>query len=988
MLPPGLHSQYSSRRGVNVKLMKLHYLKTFLFSCAIGVSLQSYALDPRLSYDKISSENFDIIYDAKSYELAKIYLAEAERSHKILVDVFGISPDKTVVVLDNTYEVANGSAIGVPRPLINIYVNSPTPLASIDHFSYWPRDVFLHEYAHILNMEPARGIWKPFRFLFGSFVRPNMLLPRWYLEGLAVEMESRFNEFGRLKSTDYDAMIRALYLGSQWGVDNLSAINESSTPSWPEGQRPYFYGALVWHELIQSKSISIVKTFNEHYARRVPYFISEPMVKQFGKTYQVFLKEVYAKYGNLAQQQIQKISEQEITQGTPILTKNSVFNHSPEMSPDGEKLTFVSRNLDGDSVIYIMKRLGETWVPLSAINPSDDQLPLAFESKEIQKASWFPNSNKIIYDAEKTSNRTDHIFKLYVYDLDTKKSTNLKLDESLHLRAREPAVSPTGDAILFVNAEQGKTVLYTVDAEGKNPNLIYTPPDYDRVSRPAYLNSNEIIFSQKTKGVDRLHVLDLNTKKVIRILDIYAKYPVVTPKGVVFTSNKSGVENLYLASVDFKSIKPLTNSLTKVMNGTLDLKSNKIIFSELTSNGPQIKESSLEKEVKLLPTVEHPIAKDYKDPILEATPLDAQPKKYSALPYMFPQYWIPTAYGTADGTVTSITTSAMDPTGFHAYELTGTYDSRIEKFSGSFNYLWENSIGTTILTFKEYNNWYSAITQYTNHQQAKLQHAFYIPGLSNYWNARLGYGYKKSGLFENIGFGIEDINYYFNGPSAQFTFDNLYQGKYAISPVGKFAKIQYTNYLSNTTSTDYDETFVKLGYLHKKWLPDRHVLAFSMQGVDSNTHRSILLGTTSSEIPSTSILGSVMTSEGEDFIVRGYPSGNFIGYSMASGTLEYRFPLLERWKGPDSPIPYFLRRIHGALFAETLTLKGGYFDELNFKRANWGKFYSSAGLELSYDMTLFYHVPITFKLGGGYGFESDANGGLNVNLALTAPQAF
>src|SRR5690606_24910081 len=110
MLPPGLHSQYSKQREVNVKLMKLRFIKTFLFLILNIVTTDSFALDPNQDYKKISSEHFDIIYDAKSYDLAKVYLEEAERSYTILKDVFGITPDKTVVVLDDTVDTANGSA--------------------------------------------------------------------------------------------------------------------------------------------------------------------------------------------------------------------------------------------------------------------------------------------------------------------------------------------------------------------------------------------------------------------------------------------------------------------------------------------------------------------------------------------------------------------------------------------------------------------------------------------------------------------------------------------------------------------------------------------------------------------------------------------------------------------------------------------------------------------------------------------------------------
>lgn len=321
-----------------------------------------------------------------------------------------------------------------------------------------------------------------------------MYLPRWYLEGLAVEMESRYNELGRLKSTDYDSMIRSLYLDSKWGKDNLSAVNETSIPDWPTGQRPYFYGALIWHELIQSKSISIVKTFNDRYGGRVPWVISRPMVDELGKTYQAFLKDVYKKYGDLAQKQILKIQEQEVTKGELIPTKESIFNHSPELSPDGDKLTFISQNKDGDSLLYIFKKQNEKWVPLRTLNPTDTDLPIQeLEKTEIQRASWFPDSKKVAFDSVDTFDHTYNYYDLYVYDLDKKKTNKL----TKGLRAREPAVSPDGKTIVFVKSELGKTALYTVNAEGKNPTPIYSPAAYERVSRPAFINADEIVFSEK-----------------------------------------------------------------------------------------------------------------------------------------------------------------------------------------------------------------------------------------------------------------------------------------------------------------------------------------------------------------------------------------------------------------------------------------------------------------------------------------------------------
>ncbi len=982
MLPPGLHSQYSKQRGVNVKLMKLRFTKTFLILLLslfyLATLPSSFALDPNRNYMKISSEHFDVIYDAKSYDLAKLYLEEAERSYEILKDVFGIAPDKTVVILDDSIDIANGTATGVPRPSVTIYINPPTPLSTVDHFSSWPRDVFLHEYAHILNMEPARGIMKPFRYIFGSFVRPNMYLPRWYLEGLAVEVESRFNEFGRLKSQDYDSLIRSLYLDGLWGNETLSSINEVTIPYWPQGQRPYFYGALIWHELIQSKSISVVRTFNERYARRVPWFITQPMVDELGQTYEIFLKNVFSKYGEIARAQVQKIQEQPTTQGKPILTKNGVFNHSPELSPDGEKLLFISQNLNKESIVYIFKKLAETWIPVDSVRLEEDHEPLAnFTKKDIQKAAWFPDSKRIVFDSIESHKNWNRYFDLFIFDLDSNETSRL----TKGLRAREPAVSPDGQYIVYVKGGQGKTLLGIIKSDGTDEQILYDPENYERISRPSFINEREIVFSQKKNGIDKLHIFDLESKTVSRILDMPGQFPVATPSGIIFSSSKSGVKNLYITPPDFTAVRPLTSSLTKVLNGTVDPKSNSIIYSELTGNGQQIKEAPITDALLILPPIIHPIAHNYQEQIKDKPALNPTPKNYSAFPYMLPQFWFPFLNFVDDGLIGSVAIPGVDPTGFHSYVLSGTYDSRPKKFSGYFNYQYVNPLGVTSLAGGNYYQWYSSLDRHTSSQQALVRHSFRLPPEDSIL-AYIGYEYKRSNIFETISGTSQSRNHYFDGPSVGLSFSGMQKKAMDISPSGQQASLRYTHYLKNTTDTDYHETFVKLSHFHKKWLPERHVLAITTQGSFTPRNRSLILGTTTTD--SEYLLGTL-----GNFITRGYPAGEFVGYSVAMGTLEYRFPIREIWQGPDNPKPYFLKRTHGAIYGETITVDGIYFgaDE-NSHRAKLGKYFTSVGFDYNIDMTLFYHAPVTVKIGVGYGLESEANGGFKIYSSLAAPTLF
>lgn len=962
------------------KLMKLSILKTTLLIHVFFICTNVFALDPRGKLKKISSDHFDIIYDAKSYELAKLYLEEAERSYQILKDVFGETPQKTTVVLDDTVDLSNGGAMGVPRPHIVIFVNQPDPLSSIDHSSYWPRDVFLHEYAHILNMEPANGFWKPFRFIFGAFIRPNMYLPRWYLEGLAVEMESRFNEFGRLKSTDYDGLIRSLYLDSKWGLDNLSAINEISNPYWPAGQRPYFFGALLWHEIIQSKDLGVVKRFNEHYSQRFPWFITAPMVNEMGQSYQDFLVQVYSKYGKIAAEQVAKIKTQPLTEGKIAKNSERVTELSPTLSPNKERLAAVANNLDGDMFINIFKKENGEWID-DKERTSQIAYRGFFERKKhaFTRVSWFPDSEKVVYDGADIYDRVNFYYDLYTYDFKEKKRKQI----TEGLRAREPAVSPDGKSIIFVKVGNGKTDLYTVDAEGKNPQLVFTAPNYSRVSTPSYINENEIVFALKDRsGIDKLHIYNLETKQTVRILDMQAKFPSVVENGIIFASNKSGVENLYFTPFDFSTVKPLTNSLSRMINGTLD--GQTLIYSELTGIGPKVKTASLNRELKILPLVEHPIKKDFPSEIQDATPVNAKEKNYSALPYMFPQMWIPFVGAVEDGTIASIALPGSDPSGFHTYLLQVDYDSRPKKYSGYFSYLWQNSLGQTLFTANDYHRYYVNTKDTTNSQLFGFMHGFYIPGVNPRWTALIGHEYKKTSILE-VGF-PDKRNHYFKGPSVGISYQEMEQKNLGISPAGLAAKVKYTHYYSNSTKTNYEETFSKVSYYHSKWLPRHHVLALQAQGVYTTNHnRDILLGTTSTDVE----IGYTLGSNNENFITRGYPAGEFIGYTIAAGILEYRFPILDVWKGPNSPAPYYIKKIHGAVFGETLTLKGSYYDEDDLrKNTKLGKYYTTAGLKLKVDTTLFYHAPITIKVTAAYGFEKEANGGFNANLFLLAPELF
>jgi hypothetical protein len=82
--------------------------------------------------------------------------------------------------------------------------------------------------------------------------------------------------------------------------------------------------------------------------------------------------------------------------------------------------------------------------------------------------------------------------------------------------------------------------------------------------------------------------------------------------------------------------------------------------------------------------------------------------------------------------------------------------------------------------------------------------------------------------------------------------------------------------------------------------------------------------------------------------------------------------------------------LHGEVFVEALSLDGIYFEKdtdraisTDFKEVYW-----SAGAEGKIDLTILYHLPVTFVVGGAYGFSEEAQGEFRVYSQLQSPMLF
>ena len=96
---------------------------------------------------------------------------------------------------------------------------------------------------------------------------------------------------------------------------------------------------------------------------------------------------------------------------------------------------------------------------------------------------------------------------------------------------------------------------------------------------------------------------------------------------------------------------------------------------------------------------------------------------------------------------------------------------------------------------------------------------------------------------------------------------------------------------------------------------------------------------------------------------------------MALASLEYRFPIVNIERGFRT-WPFFFRRIHGTLFADT----GNAWDQ----NTQIQDFKTGVGGEMKLDMDLAYNFRFPLRLGIAYGLdeEGDLSGYLAVGNAF------
>lgn len=296
-----------------------------------------------LRWRTIETEHFYIHYYATQEEAAERVAMVAEQAYAELTlgwahRVFL----KTHISLVDTQDTANGSANVVPYPRINAYTTAPEALSVLEAYDDWIDILISHELTHVVHLDTVHGLSRLANALLGFGVlgkvtSPNVVQPRWMVEGVAVVEESRLSSQGRRRSAQFDAFIRMAVLERQFQtLDQVS----SGARIFPHGSSVYLYGAHFMQYIAAHYGHDKLAELSHVYGGQVvPFGINRAVMKVLGVDFQTLWQEFKADTIERFEAQARRIRHRGLRQGRRLTFSGEVTRY-PMWAPDDDWIYF------------------------------------------------------------------------------------------------------------------------------------------------------------------------------------------------------------------------------------------------------------------------------------------------------------------------------------------------------------------------------------------------------------------------------------------------------------------------------------------------------------------------------------------------------------------------------------------------------------------------------------------------------------------------
>ncbi len=978
--------------------------------------------DPDYDWWTVETPHFRVHYDRPIEPVATRVASLAEKIHVRISQSLGYTPTQvTEIVLTDDAEDANGSATALPLNTIRLYVSAPSDLSTIGDYDDWYTELVTHEYTHIAHTDNISGVPAIVNAVLGKTLAPNQVQPRWILEGLAVVSESEHTSAGRIRSNLFDMYLRADVLaGRIAGLDQVS----SDAYRWPQGNLWYLYGSrfLSWITGLYGPN-TMRAVAAEYGATIIPWGINRSIRKVTGRTY-VDLYDGFKEYlQRLYAEQMRAVEGRGLREGTR-LTRHGRNVYYPRFAP---RAAGAGAGAGAEEIVYYRDdsdaRPGLYRFSLDTVHP---QTPAAGDRREElvaralgPTAAAFTPGGDVLFNSLVP-------FKNYYFRNDLFRlqhgETSPQGDESARRRLTEgrranfPDVSPDGRRVTFTVDVRGTSFLEIADLapDGAITAVRDLVPSgrWEQAYTPRFSpDGRQVAYSVWVAGGFRdVRVVDVATGRFYdvthdRALDMT---PTWSPDGktLYFTSDRSGIFNVYAYDLAARTFAQVTNVRTGAFMPAVSADGKTLVYSGYTTYGHDLYVMPLDP-ARFLPALTAAIERP--DPATEPEDVPLRLHPYNPLPTVAPRnYLLSLKPGNYGPNAVSFTASGGDVVGIHGVSATITVEPNAPAPDLALSYSYgrlpvdlglsffysvvprTSTVDNQSVPYNEMDVGMTTSVAYT-HQEAFASHSIGLSfSVANFTGApSLGSGLEPYAPVPVVpASGNVDIVH------VGYGYSNIEGSLDASGAVRGFAVSLGFDYASPYTGSSFtvrNFNAVMQGYLSMPW-PGHQTLALRAGGAVSGGSypRNGAYYVGGYDIADNSLPSSVLSGVfNGSFVLRGYPPGVYSGSEYVLGNAEYRFPIAF----PDhgiSTLPLYLRRLDGNVFVDY----GGAFDNLDLQAIRFfhhgalidsDQLHASLGAELWFGLTFGYVLDAQLRLGYAYGFSAEAiKGGQPYVVASTA----
>jgi WD40-like Beta Propeller Repeat len=931
----------------------------------------AYPQAPAEDFDTLFTEHFRITYPVEQRIAALRVAVLAEEAFALISETLQYKPStpSDIVITDRT-DNANGLSSVYPVQVIRLFLAPPHTADRLDFADDWLRMLVYHEMTHAFHTDQVRGIQKVPRWIFGRALPITRLQPQGFVEGLAVLHESELTTKGRNRAPHSRMLLRAAALEDRWPrLDQLTLTPDN----WPGGATPYIWGGLFHQHLLDRYGWEkIAAYYNKHAGQIWPFWLEHNARVIFG----THMADIYEAWSvNMKAEFEREAAELRAAGLTPTrqLTTRGYTHEWPHWETPDRLVFYVS---DSDRTPGLRRMV------LSEEKPKQRLIAQTYDVRGITD-----DGDKLVFAQDQPSSRWYSFFDLWTRDERGRRRV------TTNARLMDPAMIPGTRDALVVHLEAGRTALARVNIDTGQQVLVTELDQFQGMAEFAGIAVHPsadwaAVGVWHEDGNRDLFKFDLMTGSFTRLTahpmrDID---PAFDPSGryLLFSSERSGVANLYALDQRTDRLYQVTNLLGGAFMPAVDPSSRRIAFSGYNAGGYDIYLTDFDptawREVdREAPAPNAIVLGEISRSILKhALALDPPTDDYEAYRTVWPHYWLPTFSFGAGDTWLGARTGGYDVAGYHSWDLQALwgFENQFPFVAASYSYsrfapTFQFTVAHNLERFgKIIEDKNGNPDNYYERRVSGVFTTFY----PLFWKHTLFAGYigQWRSDFVEVPDNSPEVPFsgYWSGVRAGWYYDQDSSGRYVSFPLGVGA-----SFFDPAWGSDVKQQLVGASAGIRIPFPVED-LAFSttarsaMSFGDLLAQRTFRLGGYAQASP------LFVSYKDDRFQLRGYNGSTAVGDVVANGTAQLAFPVAEIEHGFNT-WPVYARGISGIAFGE-----GGFAVDRN-DTLLVDDILPSVGTELYFDFVVAYSFAARLRYAVSYGFrDPDDTGGFHWLLAL------